>query len=188
MKKIITLTLLALVPLMACELPPCDCPPGEQGIQGEKGDKGEKGNTGETGRTGSKGSNGNDGKDGVDGITGSNGSNGSNGINGTNGKNDSSLKVEIASLQEQLKKAKDFETNSAAGNTAMASIDFGTTNTGETEIGIGAGISSGAGLDTAYAGAVGIKHGINDTDAIISKAWVSKDSAYGVGVGVTHKF
>jgi len=91
------------------------------------------------------------------------------------------------SLQENA----DYSADTAAGGIAVASIDFGTVKEGETEVGAGIGYSAGDFTymkSDSFAGAVGIKHGISDQDALIGKAWYGSNGGYAVGAGVTHKF
>ncbi len=62
---------------------------------------------------------------------------------------------------------------------------------GQTEIGAGFGVSSGkygSGSVQGYAGALGLKHGLTDEDAVIVKGWMSDSANYAVGAGVTHRF
>jgi len=171
---------------------------GTNGIDGSNGVDGVDGTNGTKGDQGNDGSNGNDGMDGTAGNTGGTGNNGNDGINGKNGKNGSDgvdgkdgrdgNDFNAGEYNAQLHKVEQYQVDSAAGNIAASSIDFGTTLEGVTEVGAGFGMSSGAGLETGYAGAVGIKYGFSDVDAVIGKAWVSGNSNYGVGVGATHRF
>ena len=81
--------------------------------------------------------------------------------------------------------------SAAAGSIATSAIDFGTVGEGVTEIGVGVGVSGGdfyGTTETGYAGALGLKHGLTDEDAVIVKGWYGSNKAYGVGAGLTHRF
>ena len=100
-------------------------------------------------------------------------------------------RAELAEYQIKLDDVADYTADVAAGNMAIAAIDFGTTGKGVTEIGMGIGYSSanyGSGSVSSVAGGLGIKHGITDEDALIGKVWLGEHGAYAVGGAVTHRF
>lgn len=176
------------------------CPQGIQGEQGEQGPIGETGATGATGNDGADGQDGSDGQDGTngldgqDGATGADGQDGIDGTNGVDGSDGADGRVDYTEvnkfMQEFRQRAKDaekYQAESNAGASAMASIDFGSTKKGDTFGGIGIGYSSTYNTN-GVAGAVGIKHGMTDTEAIIIKAWGANSKSYGAGLGVTTKF
>ena len=97
------------------------------------------------------------------------------------------LDNEFAIIDYQATRASRFFGQATAGAIATSSIDLGSVSKGETEVGVGAGVSSSY-ISTVYAGAVAVKHGITDKNAIIVKGWKSDGSSYSVGVGTTYKF
>ncbi len=191
---------------------------GLNGTDGQDGQDGTAGATGNTGATGSAGANGKDGTDGIDGTdgtdgvkgdTGAAGSNGvdgvdgSDGSDGTDGKDGETLsfdkyreelseyKAELAEYQEKLDDTFQYTADAAAGNMATAAIDFGTVGMGQTEGGIGLGISGGdygGSTVRGYAIGIGVKHGISDTEALIAKGWYAGNDSYAIGGGMTKRF
>lgn len=171
---------------------------GKDGIDGEDGRDGVDGIDGIDGVDGVAGQDGLDGRDGADGAKGDTGAVGDRGDNGNNGAdgNDGADGVDFNSyyyqqtLNEFIKYAKEateYYEDAAAGAAAIGAIDFGTTCEGQTEGGIGIGHSSSfSGSSTV--GAVGIKHGITDTEAFIVKGWMADSDAYAIGAAMTHRF
>jgi hypothetical protein len=151
------------------------------------------GNDGNNGKDGKDGKDGTNGKDGVDGTNGTNGTNGNDGMDGSNGSDgvDGKDAVDYTAIIEEYKQELDdmyqYGVDVSAGAIAVSSIDFGSVGKGETEIGMGVGVSGGGDF-TGYAGALGIKHGLTDEDAVIGKAWYAGHKNYAVGAGLTHKF
>lgn len=199
--------LLAAVPLFAvqqtnCERNPHECvgpqgPQGEQGIpgvdgidgvDGVDGKDGEDGTNGTNGVDGTNGTSGTDGATGADGKTGATGAKGDAGEAGEAGKDVDEAQVNALTAQaNESKKRTSFANDSAAGNSAMASIDFGSIAKGETHGGLGVGVSH-SWYGSSTAGAVGLKHGFTDETAGVVKVWSAGSNSYGGGAGVVHKF
>jgi len=155
-----------------CTIFPEACVPGPVGPQGEQG---EQGPIGETGATGPKGDTGETGPQGEQGEPGKDGVDGKDGV------------VDYSQFMKFREEAVEYAQDTSAGNSAMASIDFGSTCKGVTEVGIGYGYASSFN-GSSSAGAVGLKHGLTDVDAVIVKGWAASSDSNGFGVAITHRF
>jgi hypothetical protein len=71
---------------------------------------------------------------------------------------------------------------------AVAAIDFGNLAEGETEIGGALGVSSSINGGNSFAGAVGVKYGVDDQTAAIAKGWVGQNGNMAAAVGGTFRF
>ena len=93
----------------------------------------------------------------------------------------------FAVIDYKATRASRFFGQATAGSIATSSIDFGSVSKGETEVGVGAGVSSSY-ISTVYAGAIAVKHGITDDTSVVVKGWKSDGSSYSLGVGSTFRF
>ncbi len=95
---------------------------------------------------------------------------------------------EFYQMQQDLSDLHDYTFDFSAGSIAVATIDFSSTQEGKYSLGFGMGTSTD--FDNLYstAGAVGLKYGISDTSAIISKAWIGSNGTGALGVGYSFDF
>lgn len=149
--------------------------------------------------------NGEDGIDGIDGINGINGVDGTNGINGIDGITTIKTELDVTYTFDQtqmerletrydseVKRIMDTYTELAenglslsAGANAVSVIDFNADHKGHS-VGIGFGTGNTWDDYRAYAGALGYQYAwtINEKDvSFVTKAWIAKGGAYGIGFG-----
>ncbi len=163
-----------------------------------KGDKGEVGATGVAGSTPTIGENGNwfiDGEDTGFSSTGTTEGSGSATVSFNSEQYLAELgeyRDELAEYQARTDDLAQYTASAAAGAVALSTIDFGASYEGSLEVGVGFGVSGtrnyGSSHLTGYAGAAGMKYGINDKDSVIVKAWVGDHKSYGMGGGLTRRF
>ena len=163
--------------------PICGYGGGVDGKDGRDGIDGKDGIDGQDGERGSDGKDGLDGKDGTNGSDGGVGSDGRDGLDGTDGTNGKDGIIDYSYIDKTFEYTRDV----AAGSMAVSAIDFGTTCKGVVEIGAGIGYADSFN-GSSTAGAVGLKHGMTDADALIIKAWGTDSDTYAVGAGITHRF
>ena len=86
-------------------------------------------------------------------------------------------------MQQNILMTLNYTLDTSAGSIATSTIDFSATQQGKFSIGFGLGTGISDFDNYSTAGAFGLKYGITDDSAIISKGWVGSNggSAFGIG-------